>query len=484
MEPTTPIIHDRSDYLKVVFGNTTFLINPKIHFHSDNSMIIMDISGENRIDKVNISTIDISGQYIHSYHDISGQHIHTYPDISGLHIHPYMDNIHPYHDVSGWHLPSYRDVSNITYGLHIYPYHDAWGWHMLPSDLSTNDISRNLSRDIGWHIHPHDGSNNMIHDVSGKRLSASSLLTLKVALLPEEFGQWAEKPTTTNSEGDLRSPEEFGKGLFTHEITVLHVKTIDASLNWYYFHHGHPVDLSMTDISGIHPKSIHIYEYDYPYPSSTLFQVTHDQTHSNSVSKYFNEFICDIHKIMLGDVTEIHMPESTPFEFPIDFIPDVLIPSLCTYTNVSTTVIDISGNEFIHIVDTITDVSGNQTTCDISATVIDISGSEPILHIVDTITDVSGNQTICDISASVIDISGSEPILNVDITDTSGNHSSYDISAINVERDTSGILQSSTYSIDCSSNSIHVTLSDFGNNLPPYVVYICDVCAKAKLSTQ
>jgi hypothetical protein len=229
MEPTTPIIHDRSDYLKVVFGNTTFLINPKIHFHSDNSMIIMDISGENRIDKVNISTIDISGQYIHSYHDISGQHIHTYPDISGLHIHPYMDNIHPYHDVSGWHLPSYRDVSNITYGLHIYPYHDAWGWHMLPSDLSTNDISRNLSRDIGWHIHPHDGSNNMIHDVSGK-------------------------------------------GLFTHEITVLHVKTIDASLNWYYFHHGHPVDLSMTDISGIHPKSIHIYEYDYPYPSSPCFK--------------------------------------------------------------------------------------------------------------------------------------------------------------------------------------------------------------------
>jgi len=28
---------------------------------------------------------------------------------------------------------------------------------------------------------------------------------------PEEFGQWAEKPTTTNSEGDLRSPEEFGE---------------------------------------------------------------------------------------------------------------------------------------------------------------------------------------------------------------------------------------------------------------------------------
>ena len=102
----------------------------------------------------------------------------------------------------------------------------------------------------------------------------------------------------------------------------------------------------------------------------------------------------------------------------------------------------------------------------------------------DTITDVSGNQTTCDISATVIDISGSEPILNIDITDTSGNHSSYDISAINVERDTSGILQSSTYTIDCSSNSIHVTLSDFGNNLPPYVVYICDVCAKAKLSTQ
>ena len=438
MESTTPIIHDRSDYLRVVFGNTTFLINPKIHFHSDNSMIIMDISGEKyKPEHTNtiVSTIDISGQYIHSYHDISGQHIHTYPDISGLHIHTYTDNsglyIHPYHDVSGWHLPSYRDVSSVTYGWHIYPYHDAWGWHMLPSDLSVNDVSRNLTRDIGWHIHPYDGSDNIIHDASG----------------------WHFKPPPIRA------------------ITVLHVKTIDASLNWYYFHHGHPIDLSMTDISGIHPKSIHIYEYDYPYPSSTLFPVTHDQTRPvaklpselvvegilpsdqspNSVSKHFNEFICDIHKIMLGDVTEIHLPESTPFEFPIDFIPDVLIPSLCTYTNVSTTIIDISGNEFIHIVDTITDVSGNQTTCDISA--------------------------------SVIDISGSEPILNIDITDTSGNQSSYDISATNLEYDASGILKSSTYTIDCSTNSIQLMLSDFGNNLPPYVVYICDVCAKAKLST-
>ena len=565
MESTTPIIHDRSDYLKVVFGkgasvpcslyttnsegdrrspdefgNTTFLINPKIHFHSDNSMIIMDISGEEykpgkglkasslltlkvalseEFEHTNtiVSTIDISGQYIHSYHDICGQHIHTYPDSSGLHIHTYTDNsglyIHPYHDVSGWHLPSYRDVSSVTYGWHIYPYHDAWGWHMLPSDLSTNDISRNLPnfpggratlpRDIGWHIHPYDGSDNIIHDASG----------------------WHFKPPPIRA------------------ITVLHVKTIDASLNWYYFHHGHPIDLSMTDTSEIHhdvstptslptslpnppdlrsygfaSKSIHIHQYDYPYPSSTLFPVTHD--HHNSVSEYFNEFIFDIHKIMARE------DASTPFEFPIDFIPDVSIPPnfsggfatfevsseeacsplpLCTYTNVSTTIIDISGNEFIHIVDTITDVSGNQTTCDISASVTDISGNE-FIHIVDTITDVSGNQTICDISASVIDISGSEPILIVDITDISGNQSSYDISATNVERDTSGILQSSTYTIDCSTkllpshsvtyevssaeveslltNSIHVTLSDFGNNLPPYVVYICDVCAKAKLSTQ
>ena len=68
-------------------------------------------------------------------------------------------------------------------------------------------------------------------------------------------------------------------------------------------------------------------------------------------------------------------------------------------------------------------------------------------------------------------------------TDTSGNQSSYDISATNLEYDASGILKSSTYTIDCSTNSIQLMLSDFGNNLPPYVVYICDVCAKAKLST-
>ena len=460
MEPTAPIIHDRSDYLTVVFGNTTFLINPKIHFHSDNSMIIMDISGEDRLasslltlqvtvgnqkslDEVNRSMIDISGQYIHSYHDISGQHIHTYPDISGLHIHPYMNNngtyIHPYHDVSGWHIHHYRDVSCVANSS---------------GDKVAYRVCKNLSRDIGWHIHPYDGSDNIIHDASG----------------------WHFKPPPIR------------------EITVLQVKTIDASLNWYYLHHGHPIDLSMTDISGIHPRSIHIHQYDYPYPSSTLFpnSSVSPPCHHNSVCEYFNEFMCDIHKIMLGDVTEIHLPEAfsplpeldpTPFEFPIDFIPDVSIPSICTYTNVSTSIIDISGNEFIHIVDTITDISGNQTTCDISASVIDISGSEPILHIVDTITDISGNQTTGDISASVIDISGSEPIIHIDITDTSGNQSSYDISASNVERDTSGILQSSTYIIDCSSNSIHVTLSDFGNNLPPYVVYICDTCAKAKLST-
>jgi hypothetical protein len=215
----------------------------------------------------------------------------------------------------------------------------------------------------------------------------------------------------------------------------------------------------MTDISGIHQKSIHIYQYDYPYPSSTLFPVIHDYYHNNNIldasdiatsdsegipSYYFNKLIHDIHTIMLGNVP-------TMFEFPIDFIPDVSIPSLYT--------------------------------CEISTSVIDISGSGPILHIVDTTTDISGNQIICDISASVVDISGSEPILNVDITDTCGNQIICDISASNVEYDTSGILQSSTYTIDCSSNSIQVTLSDFGNNLPPYVVYICDVCAKAKLST-
>ena len=27
----------------------------------------------------------------------------------------------------------------------------------------------------------------------------------------DRFGQWAEKPTTTNSEGDLRSLDEFGQ---------------------------------------------------------------------------------------------------------------------------------------------------------------------------------------------------------------------------------------------------------------------------------
>ena len=31
---------------------------------------------------------------------------------------------------------------------------------------------------------------------------------------PIHYGQWGEKPTTTNSEGDRRSPEEFGKGGF------------------------------------------------------------------------------------------------------------------------------------------------------------------------------------------------------------------------------------------------------------------------------
>ena len=544
--PLPNIIHNRFDYHHVVFGNTTFLINPKIHFHSDNSMIIMDISGEEYVpgkgaeslcstnsegdlrspDEFEhhavISTIDISGQHIHSYHDISGQHIHTYPDISGLHIHPYMDNsglyIHPYHDVTGWHLPYYRDVSSVAYGLHIYPYHDAWGWHMLPSDLSTNDVSQNspnfsggratyevsseeatrnvspLSRDIGWHIHPHDGSTNIIYDTSG----------------------WHFKPPPTRT-------------------TVLHVKTADASLNWYYFHHGHPIDLSMTDISGIHQtqkvaslpdelvvlggqrplcegykerkpsdqKSIHIYQYDYPYPSSTLFPVSNDHHHHHhhSISDYFNELIHDTHKIILGDVPPI-------FEFPTDFIPDVSIPSICTYTNVydtsnssgsilqhtSTTIIDMNSSETMFQIDhTTTDIDseGNiahQITCDISAIIIDISGSEPILQIENTITEIDSESKIihyssCDISATVIDISGSEPMLNVDITDISGNHSSYDISASNIEYDASGILKSSTYTIDCSTNSIQVMLSDFGNNLPPYVVYICDVCAKAKLST-
>ena len=386
-------------------------------------------------------TIDLSGQYIHSYHDVSGQHIHTYTDSSGLHIHSYMDNIHPYHDVSGWHLPYYRDDPRLnTTELHMYPYHDAWGWHMLPS------------RDIGWHIHPYDGSDNIIHDASG----------------------WHFKPPPDVSNSYTR-------------ITVLHLKTTDASLNWYYFHHGHPVDLSMTDISGINPKSIHIYQYDYPYPSSTLFPeggwkpplpATH---HHYSVSEYYNELIHDIHKIMLGDVPTI-------FEFPTDFIPDVSIPSICTYTSVSNSIID--SEPILQIENTTTEIDseGNQTTYDISASVIDISGSEPILQIENTTTEIDsdGNiihQTSCDISASVIDISGSEPILNVDITDTSGNQSSYDISASKLEYDASGNLQFSSYTIDCSTNSIQVMLSDFGNNLPPYVVYICDVCAKAKLST-
>ena len=491
-EPPEKFAH----YHPVVFGNTTFLINPKIHFHYDNSMIVMDISGKGQnassllTSKVAESerkpekfgeeyetehTIDLSGQYIHSYHDVSGQHIHTYTDSSGLHIHSYMDNIHPYHDISGWHLPYYRDDPGLnTTELHMYPYHDAWGWHMLPS------------RDIGWHIHPYDGSDNIIHDASG----------------------WHFKPPPDVSNSSTR-------------VTVLHLKTTDASLNWYYFHHGHPVDLSMTDISGITPKSIHIYQYDYPYPSSTLlpnssggsatFEVSSEEAfcplpnssgdivayrvsseggwkpplpathHHYSVSEYYNELIHDIHKIMLGDVPTI-------FEFPTDFIPDVSIPSICTYTSVSTSIID--SEPILQIDNTTTEIDseGNQTTCDISASIIDISGSEPILQIENTTTEIDseGNiihQTSCDISASVIDISGSEPILNVDITDTSGNQSSYDISASKLEYDASGNLQFSSYTIDCSTNSIQVMLSDFGNNLPPYVVYICDVCAKAKLST-
>jgi hypothetical protein len=70
---------------------------------------------------------------------------------------------------------------------------------------------QNLPRDIGWHIHPYDGSNNnIIYDACG----------------------WHFAPPSSR--------------IFSN--------TTDSSLNWFYYHHGHVVDISMTDISGITTK--------------------------------------------------------------------------------------------------------------------------------------------------------------------------------------------------------------------------------------
>jgi hypothetical protein len=97
---------------------------------------------------------------------------------------------------------------------------------------------QNLPRDIGWHIHPYDGSSNITYDICGWHFTP-----------PNSSGLCSNKATyEVSSEEATRDVSPLPS---SHALS----NTVDASLNWYYYHHGHVVDSSLTDTSGITTNS-------------------------------------------------------------------------------------------------------------------------------------------------------------------------------------------------------------------------------------
>ena len=233
---TDHVVYNDRNFRVVQLNNHTYYVNPIIHLNYDGSMLILDISGQPE-------TSFPPPLPVPHPHPHPQPHPQPHPNPT-----PYPHPYPWYEDSSGVHVYPHTDMTTMDLsGAYFHPYHDVSGWHIVPHG----------TKDIGWHIHPIDASTNIAYDASGWHFIPHDLSGHPLV--------W--KVNMTTGPTPFSSPSE---------------PPLDASLNWWYLHHGHPHDLS-----GVHVRTVYFY-----------------------------------------DIIPCTIPVTTWDEEMVDFIPDVTVPRL------------------------------------------------------------------------------------------------------------------------------------------------------------